>query len=90
MVPLDETIMPVEGTAMVSIHDTSGAPRLSGRFGGRSSLFLLLTLLLALGTRASDLALVGGTVYPDPDAPAIRDAVVFLAEQNGGRLARVG
>lgn len=38
-------------------------------------------------TAASPLALTGATVYPAPDQPAIRDAVIVLRD---GRIAAVG
>jgi len=40
----------------------------------RAWAFVPLVLLVALDARASDLVLVGGTVYPAPDSQPIRDA----------------
>lgn len=53
------------------------------RFGRLAVLFLCLSLRLP----AADLALVGATVFPSPDAPPVRDAVIVIRD---GRIAAVG
>ncbi|HUN63090.1 MAG TPA: amidohydrolase family protein [Candidatus Sulfotelmatobacter sp.] len=52
--------------------------------------FVFCVVLFSLATSAKDqgtLALVGGTVYASPNAEAVRDAVVLVAD---GRIAAVG
>jgi imidazolonepropionase-like amidohydrolase len=48
---------------------------------------LLLILWFAGCLSAADIALVGGTVYPSPDAPAITNAVIVI---HAGRITAVG
>jgi len=50
--------------------------------------FVLGSLSLAVSAGDDDsLALIGGTVYASPSAPALTDAVVFIS---GGKIERVG
>jgi len=48
---------------------------------------LALLLLVAPALRASDLTLIGATVYPSPDSEPIRNATIVI---HGGRIASVG
>ncbi|MGI9071068.1 MAG: amidohydrolase family protein [Bryobacteraceae bacterium] len=50
-------------------------------------LVLALAFFTAMSLHAADRALVGGAVYPSPDAPPIANAVVIIHD---GRIAAVG
>ena len=68
MVVWSQQLVPIPVTATAGVGPVmTRVPRL-----------ILVLAFSVLAARASDLALVGATVYPDPGSPAIGDGVVVL------------
>src|SRR5437764_10013114 len=83
-------IGPSSGDGMIRCEPRSAKPRPLPhmRILSAAPLLLLAAGSALVGTPAgTSLALVGGTIYPAPDAPPIENGVVLI---QGGRIAAVG